>query len=219
MKRFLKILSKILLVSLVLTIAIGGITSCNSKKKMAQERAEAHAAEVNRAKRDLNKIIEGETTWTLDEQAKKVAAIKAKNWNNDDVDQLIENAEETINFKRAEAARIAEEERLRGEEDARRRANQSEFSVIDNQLGSIAGAGSVDEANMLINTALTQYATPDIPVLIIISQSGGFNDYDRPTTISKFLNYLKDKKQYKYKVESVKRDGLGKITEMELIVK
>jgi len=219
MKRFLKILSKILLVSLVLTIAIGGITSCNSKKKMAQERAEAHAAEVNRAKRDLNKIIEGETTWTLDEQAKKVAAIKAKNWNNDDVDRLIENAEETISFKRAEAARIAEEERLRGEEDARRRANQSEFSVIDNQLGSIAGAGSVDEANMLINTALTQYATPDIPVLIIISQSGGFNDYDRPTTISKFLNYLKDKKQYKYKVESVKRDGLGKITEMELIVK
>jgi len=208
-----------LLVSLVLTIAIGGITSCNSKKKMAQERAEAHAAEVNRAKRDLNKIIEGETTWTLDEQAKKVAAIKAKNWNNDDVDRLIENAEETISFKRAEAARIAEEERLRGEEDARRRANQSEFSVIDNQLGSIAGAGSVDEANMLINTALTQYATPDIPVLIIISQSGGFNDYDRPTTISKFLNYLKDKKQYKYKVESVKRDGLGKITEMELIVK
>lgn len=219
MKRFLKILSKMLLVSLVLTIAIGGTTSCNSKKKMAQERAEAHAAEVNRAKRDLNKIIDGETTWTLDEQAKKVAAIKANNWNNDDVDQLIEKAEETINFKRAEAERLAEEQRLIQEEEARLRANQSKFSVVDNQLSSIAGARSVDEANMLINTALNQYATPDIPVLIIISQSGGFNDYDRPTTISKFLNYLKDKKQYKYKVESVKRDGLGKITEMELIVK
>lgn len=219
MKRFLKILSKMLLVSLVLTIAIGGTTSCNSKKKMAQERAEAHAAEVNRAKRDLNKIIDGETTWTLEEQAKKVAAIKAKNWNNDDVDQLIEKAEETISFKRAEAERLAEEQRLIQEEEARKRANQSKFSAVDNQLGSIAAAGSVDEANMLINTALNQYATPDIPVLIIISQSGGFNDYDRPTTISKFLNYLKDKKQYKYKVESVKRDGLGKITEMELIVK
>ena len=45
------------------------------------------------------------------------------------------------------------------------------------------------------------------------------NDYDRPTTISKFLNYLKDVKQYKYKVESVKQDSLGKITELELLTK
>lgn len=219
MNQILKILSKVLLASLVLTIAIGGTTSCSSKKKLAQEKADAHAAEVNRAKRDLNKIIDGETTWTLDEQAKKVAAIKAENWDNGDVDRLIEKAEETISRKRAEAERLAEEQRLIQEEEARLKANQSKFSVIDNQFGSISGARSVDEANMLINTALNEYATPDIPVLIIISQSGGFNDYDRPTTISKFLNYLKDKKQYKYKVESVKRDGLGKITEMELIVK
>ena len=219
MKQTFKIFSKTLLAILVLTVAIGSTTSCTSKKKLAKERAEAHAADVNRAKKDLNKIIDGETTWTLDEQAKKVAAIKAKNWDNGDVDQLIEEAEETISRKRAEAERIAEEERLIREEEARLRANQSKFSTIDNQLGNIAGARTVDEANMMINTALTAYATPDIPVLIIISQSGGFNDYDRPTTISKFLNYLKDKKQYKYKVESVKRDSLGKITEMELIVK
>ncbi len=219
MNQILKILSKVLLASLMLTIVVGGTTSCNSKKKLAKERAEAHAAEVNRAKRDLNNIINGETTWTLDQQAERVAAIKAKNWGNADVDDLVEQAEETISKKRAEAERLAEEERLKREEEARLRANQSEFAVIDNQLASIADATSVDEANMLINTALNQYATPDIPVLIIISQAGGFNDYDRPTTISKFLNYLKDKKQYKYKVESVKRDNMGKITEMELIVK
>jgi len=216
MKRTLKIFPKMLLAILVLTIAIGGTTSCTSKKKLA---AEAHAADVSRAVKDLNKIIDGSSSWTLDEQAKKVAAIKSKNLDDAEVDRLIEEAEETISRKRAEADRLAEEERLRQEEEARLRANQSEFSVIDNQLGSIAGAASIDEANMLISTALNQYATPDIPVLIIISQAGGFNDYDRPTTISKFLNYLKDKKQYKYKVESVKRDGLGKITEMELIVK
>ncbi|RLD38330.1 MAG: hypothetical protein DRI89_14385 [Bacteroidetes bacterium] len=216
MKRTLKIFPKMLLAILVLTIAIGGTTSCTSKKKLA---AEEHAADVSRAVKDLNKIIDGSSSWTLDEQAKKVAAIKSKNLGDAEVDRLIEEAEEAISRKRAEADRLAEEERLRQEEEARLRANQSEFSVIDNQLGSIAGAASIDEANMLISTSLNQYATPDIPVLIIISQAGGFNDYDRPTTISKFLNYLKDKKQYKYKVESVKRDGLGKITEMELIVK
>ncbi|MCF6169677.1 MAG: hypothetical protein L3J31_05625 [Bacteroidales bacterium] len=219
MNQTLKIFSRLLLVSLVFTLVLGSTTSCTSKKKLAKEKAEALATEMNRAKRDLNNIIDGETTWTLDQQAEKVAAIKAKNWDNADVDQLIEKAEETISRKRAEAERLAEEERLRREEEARLRANQSEFAVIDNQLGAIAGASSVDEANRQINTALNQFATPDIPVLIIISQAGGFNDYDRPTTITKFLNYLKDKKQYKYKVESVKRDGLGKITEMELIVK
>ena len=216
MKQTLKIFPKMLLAILVLTIAIGSTTSCTSKKKLA---AEAHADDVSRAVKDLNKIIDGETTWTLDEQTKKVAAIKSKNLGDAEVNGLIEEAEETISRKRAEAERIAEEERLIREEEARLQANQSKFSTIDNQLGNIAGARTVDEANMMINTALTAYATPDIPVLIIISQSGGFNDYDRPTTISKFLNYLKDKKQYKYKVESVKRDGLGKITEMELIVK
>ena len=216
MTKTLKIFSKMLLATLVLTIAIGGTTSCTSKKKLA---AEAHAADVSRAIKDLTKIIDGSTTWTLDEQAKKVAVIKSKNLGDAKVDQLIAEAEETISRKRDEAERLAEEERLRQEEEARLRAGQSAFSTIDSQLGSIANAGSTDEANSLINSTLNQYATPDIPVLIIISKAGGFNDYDRPTTISKFLNYLKDKKQYKYKVESVKRDGLGKITEMELIVK
>ena len=216
MTKTTKILSKMLLAMLVLTIAIGGTTSCKSKKKLA---AEEHAADVSRAIRDLTKIIDGNTDWTLDEQAKKVAAIKAKNLGDDEVDSLIVEAENVISAKRAEAERLAEEERLRREEEARLRANQSEFSVINNQFEAIAGAASIDEANSIINTALNQFATPDIPVLIIISQAGGFNDYDRPTTITKFLNYLKDKKQYKYKVESLKRDGLGKITEMELIVK
>jgi hypothetical protein len=93
----------------------------------------------------------------------------------------------------------------------------SKYQEIDNQLIAIANATNTDDANEQINLILQQFATPDIPVLIIISKAGGFNDYDRPTTISMFLNYLKDKKQYFYKVDAVKHDGLGKITELELI--
>ncbi|PLX14875.1 MAG: hypothetical protein C0598_00360 [Marinilabiliales bacterium] len=96
---------------------------------------------------------------------------------------------------------------------------QSEFAVIDNQFNSIAAANGVDDANNKIQTTLNYFETPDIPVLIIISQNGGFNDYDRPTTITKFLNYLKDKKAYKYRVESAKKNSSGKITELELITK
>ncbi len=91
--------------------------------------------------------------------------------------------------------------------------------AIDSQFGVIATTQNVDEANKQIDITLNDFATSDVPVLIIISKAGGFNDYDRPTTISKFLNYLKDKQQYNYKVDMVKRDGLGKITELELIKK
>jgi hypothetical protein len=42
---------------------------------------------------------------------------------------------------------------------------------------------------------------------------------ENPLEQIQFLNLLKDTKQYKYKVETAKRDSLGKITELELIVK
>ena len=58
-----------------------------------------------------------------------------------------------------------------------------------------------------------------MPVLIIINQSAGFNDYDRPTTIEKYLNYLKDQKISPNKVHEIKYNANGKINELELIKK
>lgn len=220
MKQVLKFSSKFAMLLLIIAIAIGGATSCKSKKKLAKEAAAAeYAAMVEQAKKDLNAIINEETTWSLDEQAARVATIKTYNIDDPEVVDLIEKAELKIAELRAEAERLAEEERLRKEEEARLKAEQSEFALINNALNDVANAGSYDIANQRIDAALQQFASPDAPVLIIISQAGGFNDYDRPTTISKFLNYLKDVKQYKYKVESVKQNSLGKITELELLTK
>jgi len=220
MKHVLKFSSKFAMLLLVVAIAIGGTTSCKSKKKLAKEAAAAeYAAMVEQAKKDLNAIINEETTWSLDEQAARVATIKTYNIDDPEVKELIEKADMKIAELRAEAERLAEEERLRKEEEARLKAEQSEYALINNALNDVANAGSYDLANQRIDAAIQQFASPDVPVLIIISQAGGFNDYDRPTTISKFLNYLKDTKDYKYKVASVKQDSLGKITELELITK
>mgnify|MGYP006935328191 CR=1 FL=1 len=220
MTKFVKSISKTLMVLLVASIAFGGATSCKSKKKIAREKAAAeYALMVDQAKKDLNAIINGSTNWTADEMQSRIDVIKSNNIDDQEVKDLIVQAEEKVTEVRAAELRREEEERMRREEEARIRAAQSEFAVIDNQFSGIAGAVGVDAANNGIQQALSYYETPDIPVLIIISKSAGFNDYDRPTTISKFLNYLKDKKEYKYKVESVKRNQLGKITEVELIVK
>lgn len=216
MTNIVKVLSKTMMILLVATIAFGGATSCKSKKKLAKEKAAAeYAAKVDQAKKDLTAIIDGSTNWTADEMTQRIATIKSYNIDDPEVKDLIKQAEQKVDELKAEELRRAEEERLRQEEEARK----SKFLTIDQQLSAIATAGSIDESNNQIQKTLQEFETPDIPVLIIISKNSDFNDYDKPTTISKFLNYLKDKKQYKYVVESVKRNSLGKITELELIVK
>ncbi len=216
MTKIVKTLSKTLMVLLVATIAFGGATSCKSKKKLAQEKAAAeYAAKVDRAKKDLTAIINGSTNWTADEMTQRIAKIKSYNIDDPEVKDLINQAEQKVDELKAEEPRRAEEERLRLEEEAKR----SKFLTLDEQFEAIATSGSIDVSNNQIQKTLQEFETSDIPVLIIISKNPDFNDYDRPTTISKFLNYLKDKKQYKYVVESVKKNSLGKITELELIVK
>jgi hypothetical protein len=220
MTGIIKLLPKTIMVLLVASILIGGATSCKSKKKLAKEKAAAeYAIKVDQAKKDLNAIINGTTNWTSGQMEERLAKIKSYNIDDEEVKGLITQAEAKIEDLKAAEMRRAEEERLSREEEARKRAKQSEFAVIDNQFVAVAGANGIDDANNKIRMALQYFETPDIPVLIIISQSGGFNDYDRPTTISKFLNYLKDKKDYKYRVVSAKRNSMDKITELELIVK
>ena len=218
MKHMLKILSKLVMISLIAALAVGGTTSCTSKKKLAAEQAAAaYAKKLDQAKSDLNAIINGTSGWTLDQQSARLAEIKAENFDDPEIQKLVSQAEKEINFQRDEAERKAEEERLRKEEEARMKAEQSKYAAIDNQLMGIASAGTIDSANEKIDMSLEQFASPDVPVLIIISQVDGINDYDRPTTAVNFLNLLKDTKSYKYKVVSVKRNGMGKITELELL--
>ncbi len=220
MKLLLKNSAKILVFSLSIMLIVGSTTSCKSKKKLAREKAAAeYEMKVNQAKNDLNAMLNGTTNWSLDEQEQRLDVIRSYNIDDPEVIDLISKVEAKISMDRAEAERLAEEDRLKREEEERRMKDASKYEKIDTELAAISTSTTIDAANRKITLSMDQFASPDVPVLIIISQAGGFNDYDRPTTISKFLNYLKDKQEYRYKVESVKRDGLGKITELELIKK
>lgn len=142
--------------------------------------------------------------------------------------------------KAAEAARAAEERarmeqeaKLRSEEEQRRKeaeeaarrdaeARQREMMAnapkakLNEYFESIASSGNVASANSSINEALTLFASPDTPVLIVISEEGGQKDYDRPTTIRQYLNYLKDTKNNSNSISNLQFDNSGKITEVEL---
>jgi ATPase subunit of ABC transporter with duplicated ATPase domains len=120
--------------------------------------------------------------------------------------------------KRDEQARLeAEEQAKRDAEAAAARAKNSEpRQKLDGYLNSIANSGNVNAANNSINEALTLFASPQTPVLIVISEENGQKDYDRPTTIIDYLNYLKDQKKNMNKISNVQYDAAGKITELEL---
>jgi hypothetical protein len=91
--------------------------------------------------------------------------------------------------------------------------------VLGRNFNSIANAGSTSQANRVINETLDMFESPNTPVLLIIKQNAGFNDYDRPTTIEKYLNYVKDQKKASEKVHDIKYNANGKINELELIKK
>lgn len=212
--------TKILVLLLSGLLLIGGATSCKSKKKLAREQAAAeYAAKVEQAKKDLNAMLVGGTNWSLDQQKARLNEIKSYNIDDPEVVELIDKVSKKLEMDVAEAERLAEEERLRKLEEEKRQQAAAKYQEIDTQLASISTSSTIDAANQKIMLSMDKFASPDVPVLIIISQAGGFNDYDRPTTISKFLHYLKDKQEYKYQVVNIKKDALGKITELELLKK
>lgn len=210
-------LTTIMLVLLAAFITIGGTTSCKSKKKLAKEAAEAeYKAKVSEAIKDLTAILNDEVVWTLEEKENRVQTIKDWNLQNAEVDDLLFQVEKKLARERAQAEQRAREEAeaARAAEEARQPKN-----VLERNFASICSASSVTQANRIINETLNLFESNTVPVLIIITQAGGFNDYDRPTTIENYLNYLKDQKVNRNKVYNLKTNDNGKITEVELIKK
>ena len=209
-------ITTVLLVLLAAFITLGGTTSCKSKKRLAKEAAEAeYKAKVAEAKKDLNAILDDETVWTIEEKENRVNTIKSWDLQNTEVDDLLLQVEKKLARERAQAAqKAAEEERILAEKLAQA---QQPRNIFEKNLAAIASAASTSQANRIINETLEMFSSTDVPVLIIISQAGGFNDYDRPTTIEDYLNYVKDQKVNRNKVSELKINSEGKIIEVELI--
>lgn len=113
-----------------------------------------------------------------------------------------------------QASRDAEANRQREQQLA---AKESAPSVKLNQyFEAIVSSANLSSANSSINEALGLFASPETPVLIVISGSGDQKDYDRPTTIKSYLNYLKDQKKNLNRIENLEFDNSGKITAIEL---
>lgn len=92
---------------------------------------------------------------------------------------------------------------------------------LGNYFNAIANSsGNTTAANRNINEAKSMFASPSTPVLIIIHEAvDGTKDYDQPTTILDYMNYLKDQGKNLNEIYKVKTNDRGKIVELELIRK
>ena len=208
---------------MMLIVSLGaGFTSCKSSKKAAKKKAAMELAErTAKAKTDLLAIINDDGKMTLEEKEFKLATIKRMNLEDQEVKDLIVQAENILAAERAAMERRIEEERLRKEQEARDREllEGGKHRAVNMALDAVANAGDVAAANAKIREALNAFAGDDVPVLILISSDGDIKDYDKPTTIRKYLEFIKDQKKSLNKVLDVVLDSNGKIKELELIKK
>jgi hypothetical protein len=182
----------------------------NQQKLAAEEAAKVKAESTAQAKTILNNILNDDGTLTLSEKERMLRQAKALNSDDPEVQQLIAQVEELLAQEReAPTQEVTEFVKV----DA----------TLEDELGTlfseIAGAGSTAAANSLISEGLAMFSSSDVPVLIIINQSGNLKDYDEPTTIEHYLNYLKDQKASPNAVHNLVKDANGKISELELIKK
>lgn len=87
---------------------------------------------------------------------------------------------------------------------------------LENAFNSVAAAGNSSIANQSIEQTLAMFSNQDTPVLIVIHEENGVKDYDEPTTIRKYLEYLKDTKKNLNFISDIRLDANGKVSELEL---
>lgn len=87
---------------------------------------------------------------------------------------------------------------------------------LENYFNKVAAAGNDNSANQSIQETLAMFSNQETPVLIVIHEESGIKDYDEPTTIKKYLDYLKDIKKNLNFISDIRMDANGKVSELEL---
>jgi hypothetical protein len=99
---------------------------------------------------------------------------------------------------------------------AARSAEEMAVENLENAFNSVAGASNVTVANQSIQQALGMFSNQETPILIVIHEENGIKDYDEPTTIKNYLEYLKDTKKNLNYISDIRMDANGKVSELEL---
>jgi len=175
-------------------------------KSLLSEQTQMKAQKVDQARAKLFDLLLNKENKTADELEIEVRAIKAMELNDGEINELIVRVEKKITDMRASGGG----------------ANLPVKTQLENAFNSIvtsAQNGDSGSADNTIQNTLQLFSSSDAPVLIIISREGSIVDYDKPTTIQRYLNLLKDTKANRNNIDAIMTDATGKIKGLDLIKK
>ena len=211
---------RILLSVIVLLSGLVFNSGCAAKKQAKLEKQRQEAL-LEASKNELKLIISGNDESAVQEKENKINKIKSYNFRDIEIGNLIVKAEEVVNSqkqKEAEEERIKreKEEELKRLEQEKNKTSKSAQEVLEEALKNIGAAATKQEADQIINSVIPMFTSKDANVLIIISEENGEKDYDKPTTIIKYLELLKDTKKQGAKIYQIHYDNDKKIKTLEL---
>lgn len=184
-------------------------TGCKSKKPIVVDEPKENQDQVNaeliKAKSTITELLSEDCTKSLEEKEKILADIKGKNLKDEGLNDLISQLENKIS---------KEKEDIKLAEDKAKEAAKPE-NKLRKYFNDIARATDEAQANALIEEALGMFVSDQANVLIIISQDEHMKDYDKPTKIRKYLNYLKDTKTNTNDIDQIHWEN-NKIKTLEL---
>jgi hypothetical protein len=171
-------------------------------KKAFAERDRLKQEKIDAARAQLLDMLVNKDDKSADELEADLAKIKAMNLGSKEIDDLIAKVEQKI-------------------AGMRNKKNVPLKSQLENSFQGIADAaksGNTSQVTSLTQSTLKLFASDDVTVLIIISREGSVVDYDKPTTIKRYLEFIRDQKASRNAVDSYQLEG-GKIKELDLIKK
>ena len=162
----------------------------------------AKKQQIDEIKIRLNGLLYNQTM-SADDLERELNEIKALNIKDAEVQRLIAQVEARIKEMREGMGSIS---------------TNSDLDRCFNDVISFSKSGNIERTNMKIKDILKFFASSEAPLLIIVYRENGQPiDYDKPTTIGAYLNYLKDQKVNHNTTYSIERDEAGKIKLVELL--
>ncbi len=206
----LSVLSRYAFYLLLGLVVSSGMPACKAKQKAAEKEAAALLAkQTDQAKKDLISLLSDNNKKSLEEKEQDLQAIKDLGLTDPEVLKLIE---------KAEAKLAAEREALRNGEvpvTGTETTLQAKQRALSSALTAISNSRSPEEANRKISETLRLFSSPEALVLIVIAEENGNKDYDKPSTIKRYLDYLKDTGNAPDALSQMTMDDRGLISEVE----
>ncbi len=197
---------KTIIILTLTVLSVVSISSCKvSQKKLEKQRLDSL---LTRSKVELNSLLSDTCTKTLDEKEKTLATIKSYQLRNLEVGELINKTEKKlIGEKKAELEKEEVERQKKHNEELElnkvKKITKTLSEKLENNFQEIAEAENNSQADKLIRETLEYFITDQANVLIIIGEFNGEKDYEKPTTIIKYLNLIKDTRKSINKIEKI----------------